>query len=144
MIHLKLFEGYFKDKYDELCKEIKSEIDVYLYSITDEFQITSEMDEIKVGRRGGFVDGRILLNYTNISVDGKDWNFFLEKCIRISKSLERNFDCTLYLSADYSPRLKRPEKYLTENILFKRNTVKKIGVMIQIDTNLNVHDIPNR
>lgn len=81
MKHLELFESYFKDKIDNLLEDIKSEVDLYLYSITDEYQIDSSTDYT-------YISNNIVIVYNLIQYRSDFWDKFLN----IKKTIKKVFD----------------------------------------------------
>lgn len=97
MKHLKLFESYLEDKLDKLKKEIKGEIDPYIFSITDEYQTTSEYDTVIMGSREWFI------SYRYIVCNKQNYDSLREKVKNFEKILEKLFDAgiqTGYLDKD--------------------------------------------
>lgn len=77
MKYLKLFEVYFDEEFkklndidskDDFLKKIKLEVDQYMYSITDEYQINSSEDRIN------FLDNSCLITYRNITFNDNFWD----------------------------------------------------------------------
>ena len=97
MKYLKLFESYLSDKYESLKKEIKEEIDTYMFSITDEYQITNEYDYIN------FFPDSIYISYDKIVINKNNFDVLSPAITKTRKVLEKVFDAEVafaYLNED--------------------------------------------
>lgn len=116
MKHIKLFEGFFRDmivhykpkNFKEFSKKIKEDIDMIMYHILDEYQLTSDGDsdlEFSITRNPM---NKISLRYRNIYVDYNDIDDFIKRLQKVDKILKVKYglSTTLYHT---EPRMRLDE-----------------------------------
>lgn len=84
---IKIYETYFDDKLKEMLDSIKAEVDIYIYSLTDNYQTDSSEDYFNFKGSNG-----VELTYKNIKISSEDYDSCISKMIRIAKILEKDFD----------------------------------------------------
>lgn len=107
MKNLKLFEGFLRDmveykkpkQFDEISKELKSEIDMFMFEILDEYQTSSEDDVIST-----LSDNSIRISYKNIFVNFEDIEDFVNKYNKIIKVFKSKYG--LLVNTFYSNRFR--------------------------------------
>lgn len=88
MKHLKLFESYLNDKIKNTLEEIMSEVDRYMYYITDDYQIQSSDDFFEITK-----ENKIEIYYCNFTLNSpEDFNDFKDKILKLSKIIEKEFN----------------------------------------------------
>ena len=93
MKYLKLFEGYFDEEFKNLLDKIKSEVDQYMYSITDEFQLDCSEDFITASNSQDLpgYSHCFVIYYGHIKYDEGLW----EQFDKVEKTLKKIFNAKI-------------------------------------------------
>lgn len=125
MNHIKLFENYLNDKIKKTLEEIKSEVDQYMYYITDNYQIDSTDDFFEITK-----ENKIEIYYCNLTIDSlDDFKIFKDKILKLNKVIEKEFDFKMEFIAQ---RIDNGVINLFNNSKRSLDFVLKTGFLINI------------